>query len=94
MTDPKDANNMMIMLTGMCGQDDIVEMLQNAIDGFKSNPGDETWMRLAAICSMLLMKEIQLKEGKGKDPMIAALDMMKNMREFDAVNNLLKPNKQ
>jgi len=94
MIDPKDANNLMIMMSSMCDQDDLIEMLQNAVDGYKNVPGQETWIRLSAICAMVMMKEVQLENGGDKDPMIASLKMMREMREFDDVVKLMKPNKQ
>lgn len=92
--DPKDAHNMMIMMSGICDESDLVEMVQNAIDGYKSKPSEETWVRFTAVCSMVLMKNVQLSTGGDKNPIEAAMGMMKDFREFDDVKNLLKPNKQ
>ena len=94
MTDPKDMNNLMIMLSGMCERDDLITFIQNAIDDYKNDPVQNTWARLVAVCSMLLMKEIQLEKGGEEDPISASLKVMKEMREFDDMMKLFKPNEQ
>lgn len=80
-----------IMLASFLDREDIVRILDEAIQQYKQDPIEDHWRHLSLICYILLLKITQ--EHEGDNPFEAAMKQMKELENIEKIREMFNPNK-
>lgn len=80
-------DTLLIILSASLSTEDILQRLQDELNGYLKDPSEESKMHIAAICALYLA---HIKTGGS---MAGAVEMLEDFKRFDQREKLFNPDK-